>query len=98
MLALCGPAEKEVARDIARQADHPLVASLADKPLGIGLSKACVRRSLLMVTTDSGPRHFAAAFKVPAVTLFGPTDPRWSDNYHPERDQPAAGCRLWSLR
>jgi heptosyltransferase-2 len=37
-----------------------------------------------MVTTDSGPRHFAAAFKVPAVTLFGPTDPRWSDNYHPD--------------
>jgi len=35
-----------------------------------------------MITTDSGPRHFAAAFDVPVVTLFGPTDPRWSDNYH----------------
>jgi heptosyltransferase-2 len=84
VLVLCGPAEKEVARGIARQADHPRVVSLAEQPLGIGLSKACVRRSLLMVTTDSGPRHFAAAFKVPAVTLFGPTDPRWSDNYHPD--------------
>jgi heptosyltransferase-2 len=84
VLVLCGPAEREAARSIVRLAAHPRVVSLADQPLGVGLSKACVRRGLLMVTTDSGPRHFAAAFKVPAVTLFGPTDPRWSDNYHPE--------------
>jgi heptosyltransferase-2 len=84
VLVLCGPAERDVAKSIADRAGHPRVVSLADQKLGIGLSKACVGRSLLMVTTDSGPRHFAAAFKVPAVTLFGPTDPRWSDNYHPE--------------
>jgi heptosyltransferase-2 len=59
------------------------VTSLAEEPLSLGLSKACVRRSQLAVTTDSGPRHFAAAFGVPCVTLFGPTDPRWSWNYHP---------------
>jgi heptosyltransferase-2 len=56
--------------------------SLADEPLSIGLSKACIRRSDLLVATDSGPRHFAAAFDVPAISLFGPTDPRWSINYH----------------
>ncbi len=57
-------------------------AVLVDQPLSIGLTKACLRRCRLMVTTDSGPRHIAAAFGVPTVTLFGPTDPRWSHNYH----------------
>lgn len=32
----------------------------------------------LMVTNDTGPRHIAAAFGVPVVTLFGPTDDRWT--------------------
>ena len=29
----------------------------------------------MLVTTDSGPRFMAIAFKRPVVTLFGPTDP-----------------------
>lgn len=36
-----------------------------------------------MITTDSGPRHIAAALGVPVIALFGPTDPKWSINYHP---------------
>ena len=35
------------------------------------------------MTTDSGPRHFAAAFDVPVVTLFGPTHIAWTRTYHP---------------
>ncbi|MEQ8791121.1 MAG: lipopolysaccharide heptosyltransferase II [Pirellulaceae bacterium] len=83
VLVLCGPAEREIAAEITRLADHPRVHSLAEQSISIGLSKACVRRSSLLVSTDSGPRHFAAAFDVPAVSLFGPTDPRWAINYHP---------------
>ena len=81
VLVLCGPAERDVAADIVRRADHPRVVSLADQKLSIGLSKACVARSRLMVTTDSGPRHFAAAFDVPVVSLFGPTHQEWSENH-----------------
>lgn len=80
VLVLCGPKEREVARDIVRGAAHPRVVSLADEPASIGLSKACVKRAELMVTTDSGPRHFAAAFDVPVITLFGPTHAEWSEN------------------
>lgn len=83
VLALCGPSERDMARRIAAEADHPRVASLADEQLGIGLTKACVRRSRLLVTTDSGPRHFAAAFDVPVITLFGPTHIAWSETYSP---------------
>ena len=83
VLILCGPAERDSVRDICRRADHPRVRSLAEQKLSVGLTKACLRRSRLMVTTDSGPRHIAAAFGVPTVTLFGPTDPRWSHNNNP---------------
>ena len=65
------------------RADHPGVTSLADQPLSLGLSKACVRRSALLVTTDSGPRHFATAFDVPVLTLFGPTHIAWTRTHHP---------------
>jgi heptosyltransferase-2 len=37
----------------------------------------------LLITTDSGPRHFAAAFNTPVITLFGPTHISWTRTYHP---------------
>ncbi len=83
VLVLCGPAERDAARAIVAGADHPRVVSLADQPLSIGLSKACVERSALLVSTDSGPRHFAAAFGVPVVSLFGPTFIAWTRTNHP---------------
>jgi heptosyltransferase-2 len=90
VLVLCGPRESELAREIAATTAHPAVHSLADLACGpegpglsIGLSKACVRRADLLVTTDSGPRHFAAAFDRPVVTLFGPTHIAWTETYHP---------------
>jgi heptosyltransferase II len=82
VLVLCGPAERDRARGIAARAGLPGVVSLADQQLSIGLSKACVRRSRLLVSTDSGPRHFAAAFNIRAVSLFGPTHPAWGDNHY----------------
>jgi heptosyltransferase-2 len=83
-LVLCGPAEREQARQIVRLAGNPNIVSLADVPPSIGLTKAAVRWSELLVTTDSGPRHFAAPFGVPAVTLFGPTHIAWSETYAPD--------------
>ena len=94
VLVVCGPAERKMADEIEQRANRSRVKSLAKEDLGIGLTKAFIRRSQLVVSTDSGPRHFAAAFGVPAVTLFGPTDPRWSINYHPReiRLQHAVPC------
>ena len=96
VVMLCGPAERDAARAVAALATHPQVVSLADQRLSIGLSKAFVRRARLLITTDSGPRHFAAALGTPVVTLFGPTGITWTRTnfphavhlYHPVPCQP----------
>jgi heptosyltransferase II len=99
VLVICGPNERETAREIVRLADRPQVVSLADRPLSLGLTKACVRRLDAFVTTDSGPRHFAAAFDVPVVTLFGPTFIEWTETYYPkginlQKKVPCGPCQL----
>lgn len=82
VLILCGPNERGFARFIADGSARPrLVKSMADQDVSIGLSKAIVRRGAAMVSTDSGPRHFAAAFGVPVVSLFGPTHIEWTETY-----------------
>ncbi len=89
VLVLCGPGERDLARQIVTEACHSAVSTIADAqaaggpPLSLGLTKACVRRADLLVTTDSGPRHFAAAFDRPVVTLFGPTHIAWTETYFP---------------
>ena len=80
VLVMCGPNERQIARDIVKQSGSPRVFSMAEQPLGIGTAKACMARSRLMVSTDSGPRHVAAALGKPLVTLFGPMLPIWSEN------------------
>jgi len=85
VLVLCGPSEREMAKRIA---GTPGVVALSDveesggPKLSLGLTKALVRRCELLVTTDSGPRHFAHAFGRPVVTLFGPTHVGWTETYH----------------
>lgn len=80
VLIICGPKERETAWEIVRLASHRRVFSMADQPLDLGTGKACIRRGRLMVSTDSGPRHVAAAFGKPVITLRGPTLPIWSEN------------------
>jgi heptosyltransferase-2 len=80
VLVICGPAEREIAREIVRRAARSRAFSLAEQPLGLGTSKSCIRRCRLMVSTDSGPRHLAAAFGKPVITLLGPTLRTWIEN------------------
>ncbi len=97
ILVLCGPKEKTLSRQIATLSARTEVHSLADlcddnvvcrradgltAGLSIGLTKACIQRSDLLITTDSGPRHFAAAFNRPVVTLFGPTHIAWTETFY----------------
>jgi heptosyltransferase II len=98
VVVLCGPSEKAEADRIAERAGRANVVSLADEPLSIGLTKAIVRRLSLLATTDSGPRHFAAAFDVPVVSIFGPTHIEWTETYfekavHLRRKLPCGPCQ-----
>jgi heptosyltransferase-2 len=67
--------------------------------LTLGGLKEIVRRCDLMVTNDTGPRHIAAAFDVPVVTLFGPTHPEWTEIYFAKERKlsvqvPCGPCQL----
>jgi len=83
VLVHCGPGDRDEARAITRLAADPAVQSMADEEqLPFGLSKAVLRRADLVVTSDSGPRHIAAAFGTPTIVLHGPMDPRLSRSDH----------------
>ncbi|MCZ2343741.1 MAG: glycosyltransferase family 9 protein [Bacteroidales bacterium] len=69
ILVLCGPTERDIARDIVTQTHHPHMVGLSEDTLSLGLTKALTRRLQVLVTTDSGPRHFAAAFDRPVVVV-----------------------------
>lgn len=73
------PAEAPLVSQIIDACDPSTrCVSLPRHGITIGALKALVRRCRLMITNDTGPRHIAAAFGVPLVTLFGPTDHRWT--------------------
>lgn len=74
----CGPREIACAREVSRHLRRP--ATALDNPvLKLGPLKALIKRASLLVTNDTGPRHFANAFNTPVVTIFGPTDPKWTE-------------------
>ncbi len=77
VLVHCGPADRDQARAIVAGAGATAVQSLAEVPdLPLSLSKGVYARADASVSSDSGPRHIAAGFRVPTVALVGPTDLR----------------------
>ncbi len=75
-IILSGPGEEKITKELAAaMKTRPIVT---DKPINLDVLKPIIRDLALLVATDTGPRHFATAFKVPTVVVMGPTDPRWS--------------------
>ena len=66
-----GPNEVEIANEVEKLIDAK-VTNLAGKTNITELIEKIAGLSLF-VTNDSGPMHIAAAYKIPTVTLFGPT-------------------------
>ncbi|WP_024787440.1 MULTISPECIES: lipopolysaccharide heptosyltransferase II [unclassified Lebetimonas] len=79
-----GPGEEEIAKDIEKNLDHPDFLNLCGR---LNIKELCqyIGGLSLFVTNDSGPMHIAAAYNVPIVAVFGPTDytetSPWSKNY-----------------
>ena len=82
VVVTCGPGEEPLAWRIHDAMRHrPFVV---DQPRGtLAQLKALIRRSDLLLNNDTGPRHFAKAFRRPVVTVFGSTHPQWTDTDYP---------------
>jgi len=78
IIILWGPGEKEEAEKLQRLTTSPtaLIPQTTLKQLAAILAKTD-----LMVTTDSGPMHIAAAMGTPCVAIFGPTNSRLQGPY-----------------
>jgi len=81
VIVTCGPSERAIAHALKSAARRALEV-FVDPPLGLGPLKALIRRAKVMITNDTGPRHFAAAFNTPVVTIFGSSDPAWTETSH----------------
>ena len=88
VLISAAPKERAIVDSIQRGMTHSAV-DLSRAGMTLGALKEIVRRCDLMVTNDTGPRHIAAAFDVPVVTVFGPTHPQWTEIYYAKERQVA---------
>jgi heptosyltransferase-2 len=80
-ILISGTSRERPILDAVQRHMHHAAVDLSTKGLTLGALKEIVRRCDLMVTNDTGPRHIAAAFDVPEVTVFGPTLPEWTEIY-----------------
>ena len=80
VLINASPRERLIVDSVLHYMKHVPI-DLSNKGMTLGTLKEIVRRCDLMVTNDTGPRHIAAAFDVPVVTVFGPTHPEWTEIY-----------------
>ncbi len=106
VILIAAPAEKPVIDAILgacknrRNGNTIWSGALADgKGISVGALKEVIRRCRLMICNDTGPRHFAAAFGIPTVALFGPTDQRWAETFSPcesalQAPVPCGPCQL----
>jgi heptosyltransferase-2 len=76
----CAPSETDLAAAIGRAMKHrAVVLSEPGTQLTLRQLIALIRRADLLLGNDTGPRHFAAAVGTPSVTIFGATDPAWTE-------------------
>ena len=72
ILIFCGPEEEEVADEIEAAMETPAI-STSREIIPLDLLKSVMARCGLLVSTDSGMRHFAVGADVPLVVVLGPT-------------------------
>lgn len=71
-----GPGEVDIARDIENVLKKEKIQNYANLAGKTSVKDLCEKIGGLdmLITGDSGPMHIAAAFKVPTVSIFGPTN------------------------
>ncbi|MFO7740117.1 MAG: lipopolysaccharide heptosyltransferase II [Desulfatiglandaceae bacterium] len=77
ILLLVGPGEEEIAQAITDTSQAAIINTGPDR-VDLSLLKYLIQRCQLLVTNDTGPRHYAVALDTPVVVIMGPTDPRYT--------------------
>jgi len=78
VILFSGPCEEEIAQAVLRQSQAEIIWPPAGR-IDLEMLKPFVQRCNLMITNDTGPRHYAVALNVPVVVIMGPTDPRYTN-------------------
>ena len=77
LLLFIGPGEERIGHKIVQLSKAAIINTGADH-VDLALLKPLIQRCQLLVTNDTGPRHYAVAFDIPVVVIMGPTDPRYT--------------------
>jgi heptosyltransferase-2 len=79
ILLFIGPGEEDIGNKILELSRAKIINTSPDK-VDLALLKPLIQRCRLLVTNDTGPRHYAVAFDIPVVVIMGPTDPRYTQS------------------
>jgi heptosyltransferase-2 len=79
VILFSGPGEEDIIEAILQRTQADVIDTRADR-IDLELLKPMVQRCNLMITNDTGPRHYAVALDVPVVVIMGPTDPRYTNS------------------
>lgn len=78
VLAHVGPGERAIGDAVATASQNGVIVP---EPGAVDLAvlKPVIERSELVISNDTGPRHYAVAYGVPNVVILGPTSRRYID-------------------
>ena len=77
ILLFSGPGEEPIAQAVLKKSRADII-NTRDEGVDLELLKPLVQRCNLLITNDTGPRHYAVALDIPVVVIMGPTDPRYT--------------------
>ena len=77
ILLFVGPGEDEIAQKIVNTSKAEIINTAADQ-IDLSLLKPMIKRCELLISNDTGPRHYAVALDIPVVVIMGSTDPRYT--------------------
>jgi heptosyltransferase-2 len=78
IMLFIGPGEQDLGQRIVKLSRAKIINTGPDK-INLSLLKPLIQRCRLLITNDTGPRHYAVAFDIPVVVIMGPTDPRYTN-------------------
>jgi len=78
IMLLVGPGEQDLGRQIV-ELSRTKIINTGPHHVNLELLKPLIQRCRLLVTNDTGPRHYGVAFDIPLVVIMGPTDPRYTN-------------------